>query len=194
MTDTPTPPTFERRGAKPKRGGPTPSRKGKTGEPPTRTATKLSIDKYNEGYAAYLEKPTADHVAAQCGISWHTANKYCEKGDPARGLLPYKARAARAKAAADERADYDLAKARAEFQKAARAAFLKGAQRIQSFDPSELDPNRIPDFLAKLEALIERTMGEADNRVEVRGGRFAGWGIDELEAYLSTGATPANRR
>lgn len=192
-------PTYQKRDPAtpaPKRagnGGTPPSRKGKTGEPASRVATKLSIEKYNEGYAAYLEKPTAEHVASKCGISWKTANRYCEQGDPGRGLIAYKTRAARAKEAADLRADYDLGKARAEFQKAARATFLKAAQRIQSFNPEELDPNRLPDFLDKLERLIERTLGEADNKVEIRG-KFSDWSVQELVSFLEAGATPANRR
>lgn len=153
---------------------------------------RIKIEIYNKMLAAYLEKQSAAYVAKTVGVAERTALRYIEHGDPERNLQPLKKRLKTINDLARQQQDYDLARARSEFQKAARAAFIKAAQRIQDMEPGELDANKIPDHLQKLMAVIERAFGEAEHTHEIRG-RFAGWSAPELIAYLEEGAHPVDK-
>jgi len=52
----------------------------------------LPIARVEELFLKYTVKPTAGYVAKACGVSCHTAMKYIEQGDPARGIMPFKLR------------------------------------------------------------------------------------------------------
>lgn len=183
MTDNPTPESAPE--AKPKR----------TRKPPKpmaerrKSIPKISIEKYNEMFAAYLERQSAPHVARTCQVAERTARRYIDQGDPKRKLMSLKERLAKVNDLARQRADYDLVKARAEFQKAARAAFVKTAQAIQLVDAKDLTADKIPEHLNKLLTVIERTFGEAEHSHEVRG-KFANWSLAEIRAFLDEGIDP----
>ncbi len=153
---------------------------------------RISIETYNKMLAAYLEKQSAAHVSRTVGVAEKTALRYIEKGDKERNLQPLSQRLKTINDLARQQQDFDLAKARSEFQKAARATFIKTAQRIQEMDPTELTADKLPEHLNKLLTVIERTFGEAEHKHEVRG-KFTSWSLDELKGYLEDGIVPASR-
>jgi len=153
---------------------------------------RISIETYNKMLAAYLEKQSASHVAKTVGVAEKTAMRYIELGDKERNLLPLAQRLRTINDLARQQQDYDLARARSDFQKAARATFLKTAQRIQEMDPMEMSADKLPEHLNKLLTVIERTFGEAEHKHEVRG-KFTQWTLAELKNYLEGGVVPASR-
>lgn len=145
-----------------------------------------------EMFAEYLKRPTATHLVETFGVAHWTAKKYIQEGDARRGIEPFQKRYARIQREADKKADYDLAKARADVQKVARAYFQKLAQRIADLKPEELRADRIASDLNKALTILERTFGVAEHQVAVRGGAhdFDGWSVDELQAFLENATLP----
>lgn len=156
---------------------------------PFRGAHRVTVEKYNELYAAYREKQSIDYVAKKCGVHWQTARRYIEDGDLRRHLRPIKIRFAEVMLKSHAQEDYGLVKANSEMRKAARAMFSKYVQRIQKMKPEEIDPNKIAASLRELQAVILKSFGEADLVVEARG-RFEGWSLEELSVYAETGVAP----
>lgn len=85
---------MERTGAvtQPKHKAP-PMVAGKTVTPPPRSAgrqagkpKRITPEKVEEMFTAWCAMQSLDHVQRTCGVTWHTAKKYVEIGDPERGL------------------------------------------------------------------------------------------------------------
>lgn len=55
----------------------------------------VPLDKVEAMFLAYCRKPTAESIARSCGVSWHTATKYIERGDPQRAVQPFRTRVRR---------------------------------------------------------------------------------------------------
>jgi len=151
----------------------------------------ISIDKYNELYAAYQENQSPDSVARKCGVHRDTATKYIEEGDPARNLRPLRDRLQKVLEGAQARQDYTLEMARGEMQQVARVLLVKTAKRVSELQAAEIRPDLLPRMLTDLQKVIERTMGVADATVRVeRDDMFANWTLEELMAYAQTGKLP----
>lgn len=175
-----------------------PSRPGKSWDAKVRHAREtghrvgsLSIDNYNRAYRAYVDKQSPTHVAKTVGIPKATASRYIEKGDPARGLKPLKDRFQAAMAKEQAREDYTLEKQRGETQRIARAFMGMVAERIKLMNPVEVGPDSIPNAVKKLQEVLERTQGVADQTVAVTAvDRFATWTVEEMKLYAQTGEVP----
>jgi len=155
----------------------------------------ISIDTYNAMYDAYMAQQSAAYVAKTAGVDRRTAKRYIERGDPKRNLRPLKQRYQAVIQSAQQKADYDLATARAEVQGAARVMLHRLAERIRLLDPDELDANRVTTSLKDLQVVLERTLGVADASVEVRAeSRFADWSLEELVEFAVKGVAPTHDR
>ena len=165
-------------------------------------ATPITVEKYEEMFAAYRERQSAAFVARTCGVSEGSARKYINKGDAARGLAPLKRRLAELSRRTAERADYTRAKAEAETLDAARAAKRVVVRQLEALaaDPAATiaNPTRTLRDLHAVEAAI---LGGATEAVRVeetqcaacRDDPFAGMDDAEVMAFLEE-AVPALRR
>jgi hypothetical protein len=161
---------------------------------PDRTP-QISIDKYNELYAAYHERQTINHLVKTCHVSQDTAKRYVEKGDPKRNLMPIKDRWQRTQQQAQMAEDYSLVKARREVQTVARAYLQRVAARISKLDPAELDANKVASQLQVTQSVLERTLGVADATVAIQAeDPFHGWSTEELMEFAASGTMPEHAR
>ena len=134
-------------------------------------ANRLSKTKIEELWAAWQEFENVNQVATKCGVHHKTVERYLR-------LEKWDERLAGIKAKAQQKADYDLAQARAEDITIVRAVkrelikALKNAQDlgVDMFAVDPAYPGRITgalDDLVKLELLL---MGEATERHGFEGG------------------------
>lgn len=157
---------------------------------PKKQTPRVTPELHQKMYAAYMEEQTATHVSRKTGVSVYVATRYIEHGNPRLGYLAFKDRFRKMQEMTRAQQDYDMLKARNEFQKVARTFFLKMAKRVQEVDPSELAADRLPENLNKLLTVIDRTFGEAEHKVDMKGD-FSNWSIEELRHYIEKGITPA---
>ncbi len=154
-----------------------------------KASRKISTELYNRMLQAYLEKPTIYNTVETCGVGYQSAKKIIEHGDPDQGFPPLKQRLQEIRRAETTIENYDIARARVEFQRGARGMLVKILKRIQSMQPDELTADKIPENLNKLFTVIERTLGGAEHTHEVQGA-FMNWSRHELEAYIQDGIAP----
>ena len=165
-------------------------------------ARPITVEKYEEMFAAYRERQSAAFVARTCGVSEGSARKYINKGDAARGLAPLKRRLAELSRRTAERADYTRAKAEAETLDAARAAKRVVVRQLEALaaDPAAkiANPTRTLRDLHAVEAAI---LGGASEAVRVeesqcatcRDDPFAGMDDAEVMAFLEEGVAALKR-
>jgi hypothetical protein len=81
----------------------------------------ISILTYNEMARAYFEEQSAYHVATTCKVSWRTAQKYIEFGDPERNMPPIRKRLEESQRQIQAKQDRDWQKANIESKEIIRA-------------------------------------------------------------------------
>lgn len=157
--------------------------------PKPKGAPQVSRQKYEQMFEAFVEKQSVESVRRRVRISWATASKYIEIGDPSRGMESLRERYAKMQKTADRKADYSLARARADTLTLIRAYKTKLAQRIKQIDPAEMSTaigNEI-DRVARLEEELLTKAPPQDTSAE---GIFEGWTDEELESFAETGRWP----
>ena len=128
-------------------------------------ANRLNKAKIEEFWAAWQEFENVNQVATKCGVHHKTVERYLK-------LEKWDERLAGIKAKAQQKADYDLAQARAEDIKIVRAVKTELVKALNKAQKSGVDlfavdpayPGRLTgalDDLVKLELLL---MGEATER------------------------------
>ena len=128
-------------------------------------ANRLSKAKIEELWATWQEFENVNQVATKCGVHHKTVERYLK-------LEKWGERLAGIKAKAQQKADYDLAQARAEDIKIVRAVKTELVKALHKAQKSGVDlfavdpayPGRLTgalDELVKLELLL---MGEATER------------------------------
>lgn len=154
---------------------------------------KVTPDLYADMFAAYMEKPSARHVARECGVDWSTAQKVIEVGYPDHAMPPLKERYRTAMAEAHRKAEYTLADAHANSLKLLRGYKGKLAQRIAKMKPEEL-PAALGGELDRMIRLESFILGGADARPDLTGGAvsgvYDGMTYDQRLAFLRTGRIP----
>jgi len=134
-------------------------------------ANRISKTKIEELWTAWQEFENVNQVATKCGVHHKTVERYLK-------LEKWDERLAGIKAKAQQKADYDLAQARAEDIKIVRAVKTELVKALSKAQKSGVDlfavdpayPGRITgalDELVKLELLL---MGEATERHGFEGG------------------------
>lgn len=157
-----------------------------------RSGGTLTIDQYNACYEAYVVRQSGNHVAKSTGINLKTAIKYINEGDPKRNLRPLKDRFMEVVQRAQDKQDFTLEIARTQMQGVARALLARMSARITAMDPSELDADGLAAGITKVQGVIERTLGVADQTVKIDGSksRFDTWTDEELFTFFETGKRP----
>jgi hypothetical protein len=129
-------------------------------------AVSLSLEKIEEMWRAFQERPTAEHVSKVCGVSWHTADKYIKKENWHQRLQEIQKKAMKLM-------DADAA------QKLAKILSLVES-RIESAFNFDVDGNPIPKFAIEnskdlndtirlaLELIGEPKCQEVEHRGEIK--------------------------
>jgi hypothetical protein len=158
-------------------------------------ASIISVEKYNEMYAAYNERQTIRHVARVCQVNQITARKYIEEGDWNRKLPAIKARWEKTQQQAQMAEDYTIVKARREVQTVARAFMQRVAKRISELNPKELSADKLISQLQTTQAILERTLGVSDATVSIKQeDPFHGWTTEDLLEFARSGTLPEYAR
>lgn len=150
---------------------------------------RVSLETYQRMWEAYQEKQSVEHVRRRVGISWRTADKYIDKGDPSRGLEGLRDRFARVMQKAQRQEEYGLARARADTLKLIRAYKSKLAQRIKAIDLKDMS-TAIGVELDRVARLEDEMLMKAPPVDQTAESLFAGWTEEELEEYAKTGRWP----
>ena len=124
------------------------------------------IDKptYDAMYAAYVERQSASHVAAQCGVSRETATRAIEVGYPKHGWAPLRERLTAVNRQAAQQEDYGLVEAHRESLQAVRAYKKRYIQALETEEVTDANIAGLERFV-KLETFV---LGGADRRVAVQ--------------------------
>jgi len=180
-----------------------------------RRGAPTSIDKYDRMWEAYQVEQTAHYVSKMTGVSRATARKYIEQGDPKRAMRPLRERWIQVQTTAQQRNDYDLAKARQETMAVARAGLAKVAAAIKAIEIPESGYKACPHcggqvpmpkgqanmikMLGKLrdvQSVLWRALGEPDIKADVTARRnpMEDWTEAQLREYLTSGRRPDDPR
>ncbi len=109
-----------------------------------RPDTALPLETVEEMYRSYAERQSVMGVAAACGVSAGTASKYIEKGDPSRGIEPFRKRWARVLRRAQAQEDDKLASIRAKASVVAESLLgLMGAKVQQLQEKRRANPKGV---------------------------------------------------
>lgn len=140
---------------------------------------RLPNEKRAELWAAYQERQSIDYVSKKCGVHHKTVERY-------RHLDSWDQRLTKARAAAQERADYSLADAMADNLRLVRAYKERVAQALESKTVSTDDVTAAElERVIRLEAFV---LGGAESRHQVVTD-FASWSDEELEEFARDGTT-----
>jgi len=130
-------------------------------------ATAISVDKYNEMWAAYQERQSGLYVATRCGVSPPTARRYINDGDPSRGLKPLRKRFQEVQRDAALRADYTLAKATAATLRTTRTLKAVVANQARDLKAKGVHLDRPAQALRDLHAVEAAILGGASESLRI---------------------------
>jgi len=127
---------------------------------------KITQEKVDGMFDAYLEKQTAVHIAEKTGVHPNTAKKYINKGDPERGVQPFVDRFAEGRKKQEESND-----SKAEFYKKEDLDILQNIKkkmwdalkRLDGFNENTITLNQYVDALERLAKLQQFLCGEAES-------------------------------
>jgi hypothetical protein len=159
-----------------------------------------SLEKVEEMFATYAQKQVVEHVARTCNVSSGTVKKYVTKGDPNRGVEPFRLRLRRLTRLTARRVEKTVAYHKADGVAAAW-------QHLQILDDVIIDALlRYRDMLqtatprlseiAKAVELSHRLKSSLREWAEEDGGDGTGdivldkLSVTELEVYAETGVLP----
>lgn len=128
--------------------------------------TKITQEKIDRMFDAYLEKQTAVHIVEKTGVHLNTAKKYINKGDPERGVAPFKERFEEGRKKQEELAD-----SKSEFYKKEDLEILQNVKkkmwdalkRLDGFNENTITLNQYVDALERLAKLQQFLCGEAES-------------------------------
>jgi len=132
-------------------------------------AATVTPEKYGVMFAAFCEKQTVEFVAKKCGVHWQTAQKYIERGDPARGLAPLAERYREAQAKAQEQENEATTEAIVDSLSMVRELKQKLLERVQELEPGEIPGKDLPGAVDKLLRLENFLEGGPDSRTGTEG-------------------------
>jgi len=127
---------------------------------------KITQEKVDGMFDAYLEKQTAVHISEKMGVHLNTAKKYINKGDPERGVQPFKDRLQEGRKKEEELHD-----SKAEFYKKEDLEILQNIKkkmwdalkRLDGFNENTITLNQYVDALERLAKLQQFLCGEAES-------------------------------
>ncbi len=123
-------------------------------------SARISISKYEELWKAYALRPSVSHIAKFCGVAEATATKYCQHGDPSRGMAPLVDRYKALVRKASKEVDAEMAKNYAEMARSVLPrignleALIDQAFRMLDTNPN-LKPPRLVDIVSAFRHLFE---------------------------------------
>lgn len=165
------------------------TKKKKTPKPPRRGASKIAVSTYQKMWAAYQQRQSVEHVRKACRVSWRTADKYIDEGDPTRGMEPLRDRFAKVMQKAQRDEDYGLVKARRDTLTLIRAYKTKLANRIKTITTDNMSAS-IGNEIDRIARLEEELLTKAPPSDQTAEALFEGWTDEEMEAYAQTGKWP----
>ena len=126
---------------------------------------RITQEKIDGMFDAYLEKQTAVHIAETTGVHLNTANKYVNKGDPERGVQAFKTRFEEGRKKQEEVAD-----SKSEFYKKEDLEIVQNIKkkmwdalkRLDGFNESTISLNQFVDAMERLAKLQQFLCGEAE--------------------------------
>jgi len=127
---------------------------------------KITQEKIDGMFDAYLEVQTAVHIVEKTGVHLNTAKKYINKGDPDRGVQSFKERfqvgRAKQEEVHDSKADF-YKKEDLEIVENIKAKMWDALKRLDGFNENTITLNQFVDAMERLAKLQQFLCGEAES-------------------------------